>query len=170
MKEHIVYDGWLKVYKREVDERNYDILKNYDAAAAFILNDDNEVLMVRQYRPALMTETMEIPAGVLDKEEESMEQCAAREIEEETGMHIDASKLRKILQYKPMMGFSSSTMYVFLGKVEKDKVFLSSKPVDEDVTEAFWMPLSELKEHIEQGRIFDGKTLMAFYYYISSMK
>lgn len=168
MKEELVYDGWIKVYKREIEGKNYDILKNHDAVSVFLLNEYEEVLLVRQYRPALMMETMEIPAGVLDKEGESAEQCAAREVQEESGITIDSGSLKKTLQYKPMMGLSNSTMSIFTGRVKKDKTSINSKLEDDEVTEAFWMPMESLRLNIEEGKIFDSKTLMAYYYYVSS--
>lgn len=167
MREKLVYDGWIKVYKREIEGRTYDILKNHDAVAVFLLNEHEEVLLVRQYRPALMMETMEIPAGVLDKEEESAEQCAAREVQEESGISIDSGSLKRILQYKPMMGLSNSTMSIFMGRIEKEKTNIDYKLEDDEVTEAFWMPIEKLRLNIEEGKIFDSKTLMAYYYYIS---
>jgi ADP-ribose pyrophosphatase len=168
LEDKLVYDGWIKVYKRDVQGRNYDILKNHDAVSVFLLNDQEEVLLVRQYRPALMMETMEIPAGVLDIAGESAEQCAAREVLEETGVILESGSLKKILQYKPMMGLSNSTMYIFTGCVEKKKANINLDLEDDEVTEAFWMPIENLGLNIQEGNIFDSKTLMAYYYYIAS--
>lgn len=167
MKERLVYDGWIKVYKREIGDKSYDILKNHDAVAVFLINDEDEVLLVRQYRPALMMETMEIPAGVLDVEGESVDECAAREVFEESGIKLESSSLKKMLQYKPMMGLSNSTMSIFLGRVEKENSKININLEDDEVTEAFWMPMNLLKLNIEEGKIFDSKTLMSYYYYIA---
>lgn len=66
MKDELVYNGWLKVYNREIEENKYDILKNYDAVSAIVLNQFDEILLVKQFRPAIMQETLEVPAGCVD--------------------------------------------------------------------------------------------------------
>ena len=50
---------------------------------------DGKILMVRQYRNALDRFTLEIPAGKLDAPDEPKIECAARELEEETGFRSE---------------------------------------------------------------------------------
>ena len=51
------------------------------------------ILMVRQYRNAIDRYTLEIPAGGRDSLEEKTYDCAARELEEETGFRSDHLEL-----------------------------------------------------------------------------
>jgi len=163
MEDKLVYDGWLKIYNREIDGKKYDILINYDAVSAIILNEFNEILLVKQFRPALMRETLEIPAGSLDIEGESLEECLIRELEEETNLSVEKEELEKVIEYKPIMGFSDSTMNIF--KIEINKEKLKDKYIkDADVTEVIWMKLKEFEENINKGIINDSKTLISYYY------
>jgi len=163
ISDEIVYDGWLKVYKRKIKDREYDILKDYDAVTAIIVNEYNELLLVKQFRPALMEETLELPAGTMDIKGENETECLIRELSEETGLHIEAESIKHVFSYKPMMGFSNSSMKVFVVKVKK--VELLENPIkDEEVYEVFWMCLNELGEKISRGEILDVKTLLAYYY------
>lgn len=164
MDDILVYDSWLKVYKRKVGDKVYDILKNHDAVSVFIMNQDEEVLIVRQFRPSVMQETMEIPAGIMDIEGETPEQCAVREVLEETGIAIDEKYLKRLTVYKPMMGFSSSTMYVLIARV-KQTVTPEKSLLEKDVTSAEWISMDTLKDYINRGLIYDSKTLMAYYCY-----
>lgn len=169
MEDKLVYDGWLKVYSREVNGRRYDILKNYDAVSAIILNEIDEILLVKQFRPAYMKETLEIPAGCLDVEGESIENCLVREIKEETNIEVSPESLEKILEYKPIMGFSTSTMTIFKTVIKQESL-KSNKVNDADVTEALWMSFKEFEKNILEGNINDSKTFMSYFYLKSSKK
>lgn len=63
----------------------WDFIKHKGAAAVVPVTDDGRILMVKQYRNALERDTLEVPAGALDKEDEPGIVCAGRELEEETG-------------------------------------------------------------------------------------
>jgi len=163
MEDKIVYDGWLKVAKRTVNGKDYDILKDYDAVSAIIINEYNEILLVKQFRPALMETTLEIPAGTLDIKEESEIDCLLRELREETGINFSDGKIEHVISYKPMMGFSNSLMKVYLIRTQKDRLQRNIVH-DEDVHEAVWVGLDEIGEKISSGKILDVKVILAYYY------
>lgn len=163
MNDKLIYDGWLKLYHREVNSKQYDIIKNYDAVSAAIINEFNEILLVKQFRPSVMDNTLEIPAGCIDIPGESIENCLIREIKEETNLNISIENLEKIVAYKPMMGFSNSTMHLFKAIVKKSSL-KSNKVNDTDVTEVMWMPFDEFEKNIENGKIYDSKTIMSYFY------
>lgn len=163
MEDKIVYDGWLKVFKRKVGDRTFDILKDFDAVAAVVVNEYNELLLVKQFRPALMEETLEIPAGCLDIDGEDEIDSIVREISEETGLQINPKEAEHILSYKPMVGFSNSLMKLYLINVKKALVKLS-RIEDEDVYEVLWMDIDKLGQDISRGKILDVKTILAYYY------
>lgn len=170
MEDKIMYNGWLKVYGREIEGRRYDILKNYDAVAAIVLNEFNEILLVKQFRPAVMEETLEIPAGCLDIEGERKETCLVRELREETNLEVKEEDVEKVLEYKPIMGFSNSTMSIFEVHVKKEDVKHKNILNDDDVTEITWIPLKEFEQQIKEGKIFDGKTFMSYFYLKSKLE
>ncbi|CAG7839883.1 ADP-ribose pyrophosphatase [Clostridium haemolyticum] len=169
MKDELVYNGWLKVYNREIEENKYDILKNYDAVSAIVLNQFDEILLVKQFRPAIMQETLEVPAGCVDIHGEKKETCLIRELKEETNLNIEESQINKVIEYKPIMGFSNSTMTIFEVRIKKDLI-KTNKICNDDVTEIIWMNLKEFEESIQNGTIFDGKTVMSYFYLKSSLK
>lgn len=167
MKDKLVYNGWLKLYHRKIDGKLYDIIKNYDAVSAAIINEFNEILLVKQFRPSIMEYTLEIPAGCLDVSGESVEDCLIREIKEETTLDISMDSLEKIVSYKPMMGFSGSIMHLFKASLKKSS--LKNNIVDDtDVTEVMWMPFDEFEKKIKEGIICDSKTIMSYYYLLSA--
>lgn len=163
MRDELVYDGWLKVAQRKIGNKPYEILKDYDAVAAIITNGRKELLLVKQFRPALMEETCEIPAGTLDQKEESIEDCLIREIKEETGLIVKPEELVHFLTYKPNVGFSNSQMHMYAVKIQGDPA-KSWKIRGDDVSEVLWMGFDALEESIRLGRQQDIKTILAYLY------
>ncbi|HEY9061817.1 MAG TPA: NUDIX hydrolase [Pseudobacteroides sp.] len=161
MGDKLAYDGWLKVYKRKVGDREYDILNDYNAVAAIIVNQYNEILLVKQFRPALMEETLEIPAGSLDIDNEDEITCLIRELKEETGLIVKPESIKHLVSYKPMMGFSNSLMKIYHINVLKDEA-QCAEIEDEDVYDLVWMGFDELHNNIKNGDMLDAKTILAF--------
>ncbi|MEA4924605.1 MAG: NUDIX hydrolase [Syntrophomonadaceae bacterium] len=164
MCDKIAYDGWLKVYKRQIGHKIFDILGDYNAVAALILNEYSEILMVKQFRASVMRETLEIPAGAMDVEGESGVECLVRELEEEAHLAIKPEELSPIISYKPNLGFSSSEMHIFMARVNKDRVVFKQPEANEDVYEVGWMRCHDLENLILANRVKDVKTIMVYLY------
>lgn len=77
---------------------------------------DGEVIFVEQYRPAIQSRTIELPAGLVnDKgESESMEVAARRELLEETG--YEAAELTEIEHLPTSQGMTSETVRLYLAR------------------------------------------------------
>ncbi len=123
----------------------------HPGAAAIVPLMNEEVLLVEQYRKAIASPTLEIPAGTLE-EGESPEECAKRELIEETG--FQASKLDKLIEYYPSPGFSSEIIHIFKASGLKK---VSDAEAELSIT---FVPLEELRAKIRTGEIKDGKTVM----------
>jgi len=163
MADEIVYDGWLKVARRKIQDRTFDILKDYDAVAAIIVNENNDILLVKQFRPALMRETLEIPSGTMDDDRESDLDCLLRELKEETHLDFHPEEARLAVSYKPNVGFSNSLMKIY--HIELPGSDCKSWTVsNDDVSEVVWLNFEELGQRISSGEIEDVKTIVAFLY------
>jgi 8-oxo-dGTP pyrophosphatase MutT (NUDIX family) len=81
---------WFEVVGKtmKADEDPYYSLRLPDYTAIVALTEDQRVLVVRQYRPALEQYTLELPSGLIDPGETPAE-AARRELLEETGYHVD---------------------------------------------------------------------------------
>ncbi|MGD0154069.1 MAG: NUDIX hydrolase [Thermacetogeniaceae bacterium] len=164
MIDKVAYDGWLKVHKRQIGNKTYDILKDYDAVAALIMNEYGEVLLVKQFRPSIMRDALEIPAGTMDLEGESETECLARELKEEAHLAILPEDLQPLISYKPNLGFSNSDMHIYLAKIGKNRVVNEKPPDDEDINEIVWIKFNELERYIMDGKIQDIKTIIVYLY------
>ena len=63
-------------------------LVRHPGAVAVVPLVGADVVLVRQYRPALGAELLEIPAGIRDVDGEALEETAGRELAEEIGMTV----------------------------------------------------------------------------------
>ncbi len=78
----------------EVMERD---VVHHPGAVAVVALDGDDVVLVRQYRPVLEAEMLELPAGKLDVPGEDRKMAAHRELVEEAG--LDARDLVESVSY-----------------------------------------------------------------------
>lgn len=138
----------------------WDFIKHKGAAAVVAVKEDGNLLMVRQYRNALDRDTLEIPAGGLNSEDEPTEVAAARELEEETG--YKAEKLELLLSLRTTVAFCNEKIDVYVATDLKP----SRQHLDEDEylnVESY--PVEELVQKIYDCTIQDSKTVAAILAY-----
>lgn len=130
--------------------------------------DREHVLLMRQYRYAAGKELWELPAGTMKgrmengrvSPAEAPEDCARRELLEETGYHAD--ELRQVCQCYAIPGSSDELMRIFFaGKLTKRQ---QSLDVDEVIEEVKVFSLIEISSLIEKAEIHDAKTLVGLFY------
>lgn len=135
-------------------ESTREIVEHPGAVAIVAINDKNEVLMVKQYRKAVERVLLEIPAGKIERDED-IEECAQRELMEETG--FKAGKLIFLADFFTSPGFSDERMYLFLAK----DLYEEKGSQDEDeVISLEKIPFSEAVLRAYRGEFKDGKTLV----------
>jgi ADP-ribose pyrophosphatase len=92
IRTSVVYrTPWFELLAKTMDEGDepYYSLRLPDYAAILALTTNQQVLCVRQYRPAVERYTLELPSGIIDPGE-TPEQSARRELIEETGYEADS--------------------------------------------------------------------------------
>ena len=140
----------------------WDFIKHNGAAAVVPVDDQGRLVMVRQYRNALDRYTLEIPAGGRDSVEEPYIDCAARELEEETGYKTAKENLEFLISLRTTVAFCNERIDVFVAKDLKP----SHQHLDEDEfidVEAF--TIDELLEMIYSGKMQDAKTISSLLAY-----
>src|SRR3989304_7645982 len=132
-------------------ETKFDIVEHGGSVIIIPMDNEGNLLFVRQYRHAAGMDLLELPAGTRDGDE-PFEECAAREIREETGM--EAGKLQKIGEFYLAPGYSSEFMVVYLATELKEN------PLDADDDEFLQVekiPLKKAIEMEERGEVPDAK-------------
>ncbi|MDD6396993.1 MAG: NUDIX hydrolase [Selenomonadaceae bacterium] len=157
-----IYDGTLlHVKKDKVELPNGDIsyrewIKHPGASAVIPVTDNNEIILVRQYRYPIQSLTMEIPAGKLDVAGEDPLECAKRELEEETG--YSAQEYQFLTKLATTVGFSDEFIYIYAARGLK----AGQQHTDEDeFINVVTVPLAKAVEMVHSGEILDGKSVVA---------
>lgn len=134
-------------------EHVYDLVRHHGAVVILPVDSAGNIWFVRQYRIGAEQRLLELPAGLLEKEE-APEASAAREIQEEIGMA--AGKLELLGAFYMVPGYSTEKLTAYLATNLRE----SSLPTDEDeFLERAAIPISEVFEMVKGGKIMDGKTL-----------
>ncbi len=132
-----------------------EIVENGGAVAMVALDDQQRVVLVKQYRHAVRSIVIEIPAGKLDGDEDPLD-GAQRELSEETGFH--AAHFEQLGSFYPAPAWSTEFVYLYLAT---DLTPGPSHLEADEAIELLHVPLSEAIEMIHSGAIIDGKTMAA---------
>jgi ADP-ribose pyrophosphatase len=132
-----------------------EVIHHQGAVAVIVTDDENNILLVQQYRLPAGKVMWEIPAGVLEPNEEP-EVCASRELQEETGYKPVSLVAMGGIHVAP--GYTTEYIHIYWAR----EVVESSLEMDEDeFVEAHWKPLTDAIEMIGVGEITDSKTITA---------
>ena len=169
--EKLVYDGFNKIIQFEAELKGKTVKREKlvakSAVAGIIIDENNRIGLVSQYRPVVQQQSKEIPAGVLDKEglttkeillEELMEEC---EVPQEDILSI---KENPIEPYYMMIGNTDAIISFFEIRVKAQE---NKQVSDADVDEVEWVTLEQMKQYMTEGSIRDSKTNMVYYYLLS---
>ena len=125
------------------------------AVAVVPILPDGSVIFVKQFRYPMKTVMYEIPAGKIDPGE-SPEDCVVRELSEETGYEADKWEYLAAIATTP--GFTDEVIHLYAAT----GLHLHKQHTDPDEfisVEA--IPQDKLLPMIEDGTLFDGKTIAA---------
>jgi len=136
-------------------ETKFDIVEHGGSVIIIPIDQDGNLLFVRQYRHAAGRDLLELPAGTRDGDE-PYEECAAREIREETGM--EAGTLKKVGEFFLAPGYSTEFMQVFLATDLKHNPLEAD---DDEFLSVEKIPLNKAVEMVAQGEMPDAKSLAA---------
>lgn len=125
------------------------------ASAVVALDDEQNVMLVRQHRIAVDRLTLEIPAGKLDSAQEDPFVCAQRELSEETG--LTASSWQKLTCLETTPGFCNERIHLYLARGLKQG---DCHPDEDEFVSVVRMPLSEAVGRVMDGTFRDGKTIV----------
>lgn len=158
-----VYEGVIINVRRDTvilpngKEAMREVVEHPGAVAIVPVRDDGRVILVRQYRHAAGEILLEIPAGKLDKGEHP-DDCARRELEEETG--YAAANLRKLAAVFTTPGFSNEVIHIYLAT----GLTATAQHTDEDeFLSVVTFSREQLCQMLDKGELTDAKTALGLY-------
>lgn len=132
-----------------------EIVNHPGGVGILALDENNNVLVVRQYRYAFGRTLLEIPAGKLEKGEDPY-QAAMRELREETGAACE--KLQSLGEIFPTPGYCDEIIRLYLAR----DLRWGEMDLDEDeFLTVSRVPFQELVDRVLSGEIRDAKTCAA---------
>ena len=153
----------IAIEKHPTNGMQLEYLDKVNAIAAMILNTSGtKTLLVKQYRPGFHGELFEIPAGLMENGEGSLE-TLYREMEEETGY----TKADYNIIYKPSKPFivtpgcSTESIYMYILQLKDDSIVPKNLKLDEgEELEDHWVDLDQI-----EALTSDLKTIFTLYLY-----
>ena len=151
------------VLKRIIDIDGNEVIRDVVsfgvAVAVLPIIDDSKVVLVKQYRAPINSWILEVPAGKVEFSE-SPEECAKRELEEETGYR--AMSIEKLVSIYTSPGYSDEVLHIYLAK---ELVYVGAKPERYELLKVVILPIDEAMKLILSAPIVDAKTLLALLFY-----
>ncbi|MGJ9424939.1 NUDIX domain-containing protein [Nesterenkonia halotolerans] len=128
-------------------------LMHLSAVAVIAVDEQDRVLLIRQYRHPLRQNMWEVPAGLLDTEGESMLDAAARELHEEAD--ISAETWHTLADFTTTPGASNEAIRIYLAEgisatPEEDQ---HEREGEEAEIVKTWLPLAEAVRAVLAGQI-----------------
>ena len=152
-------------YLPQPDGRRHlrEIVEHQPAAAAVAVDDQGQVVLVRQLRAAVDAHILELPSGLMEPGEAPID-CARRELSEETGYL--AGRLEPLVSFYTSPGFTTELVHVFLAtELEVSTVRLDE---EEDI-DVVRLPLAEAIEQVTRREISDAKTICGLLAYAARL-
>lgn len=128
----------------------------HPGAVGMVAVDGESILMVRQNRHAVGEDLLEIPAGKLAPGEDP-EECARRELQEETG--YVCGKVVPLVRYFSSPGFTDEVIHLFMShdlrQVGPPPASDEGEPIGVE-----WLRAGEVEEAVRSGRVTDAKSII----------
>ena len=137
-----------------------EVVEHSDCVAVVVLDEQGNVLLVRQFRHAVDKFLLEIPAGGIDPGEEPVD-SVRRELQEEIGFF--PRKIDKVGGFYATPGYGTEYLHCFLAT---DLVPSRLVAEDTDDIELVRVPREEIPRLIASGEICDAKSIAALFTFL----
>lgn len=156
-----IYDGKILNLRRDKvlvvgEKESYrEIVEHNGGVTLAAITPEGKMVMVRQFRKAAEKVVLEAPAGKVEPGEDP-ERTAIRELKEETG--YTCGQIEFLTAFYSSIGYSTEVIRVYLAKdlMPGDPEFDENEAIEIEEYD-----LAELRDMAIQGRIEDGKTIVA---------
>ena len=151
-----VYEGRVwNIRRDEVDYNGETIVREYmdhtGAVAIFALDDEDRVLLIKQYRHPVRAREWEIPAGLLDVAEEDPLVGAQRELAEEAD--LVAERWDVLSEFYTTPGGSDEAIRIYLARDLRAAHEVFERTAEEADIEVRWAPLDDVVEGVLARRL-----------------
>jgi len=164
MSKKLVYsfDPYIKVYTENF-KQNDKLIKNFHKiklldGTMVILEDNDKILLCKEYRRAFKKFVWNLPGGVVEKKYSPLN-TIKKELFEETG--IKGKKWKFLKKFKRHGNYDCGTDYVYFSK-KLSQIEKSEFPKKN----LHWISLSKIKEIIAKDKFLTPGVISALYFYL----
>jgi 8-oxo-dGTP pyrophosphatase MutT (NUDIX family) len=167
--EKTVYDNrWVRLALVDVEAPNgqrweHHVVQLDHVAIAMLVNEQDEILMLRRYRFAVDQWGYELLGGLVEEGEDPAA-TADREAVEESGWR-PTGEPEHLASFEPLPGMvrSRTDVYLFRGAEHV------GEPTDtEEAGTLEWVPLDRVRELLQRNELLGGGTIIAVQAYLLS--
>ena len=162
LREEYIYNGRIIRLRRDDaqlpngETATREVIEHNGGVCVAALTDDDELLMVRQFRYPYKETLLEIPAGKRDSINEDPFECGLRELSEETG--ATAKDFYFLGKLYPSPGYCGEIIWMYAAK---NLTFGESHTDEDEFLEVEKIPLEKAVNMVLSGEITDAKTQTA---------
>lgn len=151
----------VKISPRTGKEHDFFVLDSLDWVNVIAVTPQNELVMVEQFRHGSDTVELEIPGGIMDKNERDPVATGVRELREETGHEGERARLLGKISANPaIMSNFCHTVLVENCRLKHAVEFDSG----EDIITRL-VPVADIPRLVAEGKIQHPLVVVALYYY-----
>lgn len=161
----LIYDGKImQVTREEVELENgehaYREVVYHHGGVCILAVKNHQIILVKQFRYPNRIQTIEVPAGKLEKDEDPQD-CAFRELEEETNNR--ARDMKFIMKVLPSPGYTSEWLYLYEA-IDFEEVNDALAGDDDEFIDIIKLDIDEAYQKVLDGEIVDAKTVITIMY------
>ena len=165
-----IYDG--RAVKLRVDsiqlrngrQTTREVVEHSHCIAVVVIDENDNILLVKQFRKPVENELLEIPAGGIDAGEDP-EEAVKRELREEIGYM--PQKLQSLGGFYSAPGYCTEYLYLYLAT---ELVPSQLTAEDTESINVVRLPIKEIPELVTSGRICDAKSIAGLLIYLDNLK
>ena len=165
VSSEVVFKGAIWDVRRETFDYNGDqitreFVDHTGAVSVLAVDDDERVLLIKQYRHPIRSREWEIPAGLLDVADEDPLEAAKRELAEEVDLSADSWSV--LSDYVTTPGGNNEAIRVYLARGLTDTDAFAREDEEADI-EKRWVPLDEALDAVVARRVQNPSLVVAVY-------
>jgi ADP-ribose pyrophosphatase len=140
-------------------EHEVTVVRHGPSVVLLPMTADGDIVLIRQFRASVDRELWEVPAGRLN-EGETLEECAARECEEEIG--LVPGRIDRLGAFYPTPGFCDEELIFFrVSELEPPPPTSTRAPDEDEEITPKTLSIAEARAMVASGEIVDLKTAYA---------
>lgn len=164
VSSEVPFDGKIWDVRRDTFRYNgEDITREYvdhtGAVAVLALDDQDRVLLIKQYRHPVRYRDWEVPAGLLDVRGEDPLVAAQRELAEEADLEADRWNVLTDVFTSP--GGNDEAIRVYLARGVRATAEAFEREAEEADIEVAWVPLEDAVDAVLERRVHNAVLIIA---------